>query len=201
MVVLHKLIHCELFMKLTLDEAIQKGVESHKAGVAQIQQADILYTAILKVQPKHPDANHNLGVLAVNLGKVQEALPFFRAALEANSTISQFWLSYIDALIKLGCLDDAQIVFTQAKNKGANGDEFDELEQQLSKRTLKENQPDTREKAGTITCEPNILGSVELDRALKLAKQKSIEGRLEEARSIYEDILQKFPDSLLNKTH
>ena len=201
MVVLHKLIHCELFMELTLDEAIQKGVESHKAGIAQIQQADMLYTAILKVQPKHPDANHNLGVLAVNLGKVQEALPFFRAALEANSTISQFWLSYIDALIKLGHLDDAQNVFAQAKNKGANGAEFDELEQQLSKQTLKENHPDTREMAGSISCEPNILGNVQLDRALKLAKQKSIEGRLEEARSIYEDILQKFPDSLLNETH
>ena len=57
-------------MELTLDQALQKGVEAHKAG--QVQEADRLYTAILKAQPKHPDANHNMGVLAVGVGKVQE---------------------------------------------------------------------------------------------------------------------------------
>ena len=44
-------------MELTIDQALQKGVEAHKAG--QVQEADRLYTAILKAQPKHPDANHN----------------------------------------------------------------------------------------------------------------------------------------------
>ena len=86
--------------ELTIDQALQQGVEAHKAG--QVQEADRLYTAILKAQPKHPDANHNMGVLAVGVGKVQEALPFFKTALEANPATAQFWLSYIDALIKLG---------------------------------------------------------------------------------------------------
>ena len=72
-------------MELTLEEALQKAVEAHKAG--QIQEADRLYTAILQAQPKHPDANHNMGVLAVGVGKVQEALPFFKTALEADPSI------------------------------------------------------------------------------------------------------------------
>ena len=67
-------------MELTLDQALQKGVEAHKAGKAQ--EADQYYTAILKANPKHPDANHNMGVLAVGLGKVETALPFFKTALE-----------------------------------------------------------------------------------------------------------------------
>ena len=79
-------------MELPLDEALKQGVEAHKAG--QIQEADRLYIAILQVQPKHPDANHNMGVLAVSVGKIQEALPFFKTALEANPSIDQFWLSY-----------------------------------------------------------------------------------------------------------
>ena len=62
-------------MELTIDQALQKAIEAHQAG--QIQEADRLYTAILKAQPKHPDANHNLGVLAVSVGKANEALPFF----------------------------------------------------------------------------------------------------------------------------
>ena len=106
-------------MELTLDQALQKGVEAHKAG--QMQEADRYYTAILKANPKHPDANHNMGVLAVGLGKVEQALPFFKTALEANSSIAQFWLSYIDALIKLDKLDDAKTVLDQAKSNGANG--------------------------------------------------------------------------------
>ena len=116
-------------MDLTLDQALQKGIEAHKAGKAQ--EADRYYTAILKVQPKHPDANHNMGVLAVGFGKVQEALPFFKAALKANPDIAQFWLSYIDALIKLDRLADAKAVFDEAKSKGAKGDAFDQVEKQL----------------------------------------------------------------------
>ena len=117
-------------MKLTLAEALQKGIEAHKAGKAQ--EADQYYTAILKAQPKHPDANHNMGVLAVGVGKAEAALPFFKTALEANSSIVQYWLSYIDTLIKLGRIDDAKAVCEQARSNGVKGDGFDKLEKQLS---------------------------------------------------------------------
>ena len=116
-------------MELTLDQALQKGIAAHKAG--QVQEADRLYTAILKVQPEHPDANHNMAVLAVGVGKFQEALPFFKTALEANPNTTQFWLDYIDALIRLDKLVDAKDLLDQAKSKGAKGDRFDSLEQRL----------------------------------------------------------------------
>ncbi len=103
-------------MELTIDQALKKGIEAHKAG--QVTEADRYYTAILKAQPKHPDANHNMGALAVGLGKVKEALPFFKTALEVNPSITQFWLSYIDALIKLNRMDDAKAVCDEAKSKG-----------------------------------------------------------------------------------
>ena len=75
-----------------------------------MQEADRLYTAILKVQPKHHDANHNMGVLAVGVGKVEQALPFLKTALARNPSKALFRLSYIDALIKLRKLADAQSV-------------------------------------------------------------------------------------------
>ena len=115
--------------ELTIDQALQQGVEAHKAG--QIQEADRLYTSIIQAQPKHPDANHNMGVLSLGVGKVQEALPFFKTALEANPATAQFWLSYINTLIKLDQLVDAKALLDQAKSKGAKGDGFDELEQRL----------------------------------------------------------------------
>ena len=108
-------------MKFTIDQALQKAIEAHKAG--RIQDADRLYTAILRVQPNHPHANHNLGILAVVVGEVKKALPFLRTALEANSSIAQFWLSYIDALIKLDKFDEAKAMLDQAKTRGAKNSE------------------------------------------------------------------------------
>ena len=117
-------------MELTLDQALQKGIEAHKAG--NIREADRFYTAVIRAQPSHPDANHNLGVLAVGVGKLEEALSFFKTALEANKTVAQFWLSYIDTLLKLDRKEEARELFLQAKNVGAKGDTFDKLEKQLN---------------------------------------------------------------------
>ena len=68
--------------EVTVEEALKLGIEAHRAG--KIEEADRYYTAIISAQPNHPDANHNIGVLAVGLGKIEQALPFFRKALKAN---------------------------------------------------------------------------------------------------------------------
>ena len=54
-------------MELTIEQALQQGVAAHKEG--KLQDAERLYRAILQLQPLHPDANHNLGVLAVSVDK------------------------------------------------------------------------------------------------------------------------------------
>ena len=120
-------------MELTLDQALQKGIEAHKAG--KVQEADAYYTSILKANPKHPDANHNMGVLAVGVGKVEEALPFLKTALEVNPNITQFWLSYINALIKLDQMDQAKAALEKARQAGAQGKSLDQIEQILNAST------------------------------------------------------------------
>ena len=84
-------------MELTIEQALQQGVTAHKEG--KLQDAERLYRAILQSQPKHPDANHNLGLIAISVDQIEAALLLFKTALEANAKIEQFWLSYIDALI------------------------------------------------------------------------------------------------------
>ena len=116
-------------MELTLDQALQKGIEAHKAG--KVQEADAYYTSILKANPKHPDANHNMGVLAVGVGKVEKALPFLKTALEVNPNITQFWLSYINALIKLDQMDQAKSALEKARQAGAKGESLDQIEQRI----------------------------------------------------------------------
>ena len=93
-------------MELAIDEALQRGVAAHKEG--KLHEAERLYRAILQVNSKHPDANHNLGILAISVNKVEMALPLFKTAVEANPNVEQFWLSYIQVLIRLHMLADAR---------------------------------------------------------------------------------------------
>ena len=156
-------------MELTLDQALQKGIEAHKAG--KVEEADRYYTAILKAQPKHPDANHNMGVLAVGLGKVEQALPFFKTALEANPNIAQYWLSYIDTLIKLDQSDEAKAMFDKAKSNGAKGDGFDKLEEQIrlsSSKTSNTQEPPQEQLQALITQHSQGQYQEALDEASKL---------------------------------
>ena len=178
-------------MELTVGEALKRGVEAHKAG--QLQEAEGFYTTILNDQPNHADANHNMGVLAVGVGKVEESLPFFKAASGANPNIVQFWLSYVNALMKLDRITEAQVVFYQAKSKGANGKAIDQLEKQIAKRGQKVDKANIMGTEGSSYSKPNILDTMKLDKALRLAKRKYKEGHVEEANNIYQEILQKFP--------
>jgi len=124
-------------MELTIEQALQQGVAAHKEG--KLQDAERLYRAILQSQPSHPDANHNLGVLAVSVHKADAALPLFKTALEANPKIEQFWLSYIDALIKEQQFDNAKQVLAQAKAQGVDEARLNSLEAQGLPKTEKPN--------------------------------------------------------------
>ena len=144
-------------MELTIDQALQQGVAAHKEG--KLQDAERLYRAILQAQPNHPDANHNLGALAVAVGKPLEALPLFQRALETNPQIEQFWLSYIDALIKLEQLDEAKRVLVEGEKAGLSSDKLDVL-----KPRLKGTAPNATKKTGK--------GQTVSEKRKKLAERK-----------------------------
>ena len=176
-------------MELTIEQALQQCASIHKKG--KFQEAERLYRAILQAQPTNAEANYNMGMLAVGMGKIEESLLFFKAALDANPRTGQFWISYIDALIMLGRKADGRAVFDQAKENGVKGEKFDQLE-----RKLKVSEANIIGEKVLTSAKPNILDTIKLDQALRIGKRKSKEGQLKEAQDIYQDILQKFP---LNK--
>lgn len=112
-------------MELTVEQALQKGIEAHREG--KVREADQFYTAILTAQPTHPDANHNLGVLCMSIENFDQALIFLERALDAKPTTKQFWLSYIDVLIKTKNFEKAKNILNQAEEKGFEIDGFEEL--------------------------------------------------------------------------
>ncbi|MDA9314641.1 tetratricopeptide repeat protein [Alphaproteobacteria bacterium] len=116
-------------MELTIGQALQQGVTAHKEG--KLQEAERFYLAILKVQPKHPDANHNLGLIAVSMNQFGLALQFFKSAVEVNPDIEQFWLSYIEALITEGQFESAKQVIKEGEGKGVSKEKLKAFAQKL----------------------------------------------------------------------
>ena len=115
---------------LTVDQAFQQAVTHHQSG--NLQYAEHLYRAILKVVPQHPDSNHNLGVLAAQAQQPSEALPYFKLALESNPDNGQYWLNYINALIQTGYMDVARQALEQAIQRGLEGEGVDAIKKRLA---------------------------------------------------------------------
>ena len=56
-----------------LDALLSQAIAHHQAGRGL--EAEKLYYAFLARQPRQPDAHHNLGVLAIQTGRMEEGLP------------------------------------------------------------------------------------------------------------------------------
>ena len=120
-------------MELTIEQALSQGVAAHNAG--NLQEAERAYQAILQSQPKHPDANHNLGLISISVNQIEAALLLFKTALDVNPNVEQFWMSYIDALVKNNQLKDAKQAFEKSKNRGFDAKKLKVLLSQSKKLT------------------------------------------------------------------
>ena len=101
---------------LPLDVALQEAVAHHQAG--RLREAERLYRSILQVQPGQPDANHNLGVLAMQVGQHAAGLPYLKTARTVNPSIAQYSLSYAEALLATGQAGEALNVLQSAMQRG-----------------------------------------------------------------------------------
>ncbi|MFT4063183.1 tetratricopeptide repeat protein [Paraburkholderia sp.] len=101
---------------MTTDIELQRAVEHHRAE--RFSEAEQLYRSILLAEPDHPDANHNFGLLALQMGLFEDGLPFFRAAVSAAPERRQFWSSYIEALTLNGRHDEAREVCESGRRRG-----------------------------------------------------------------------------------
>jgi predicted O-linked N-acetylglucosamine transferase (SPINDLY family) len=111
------------------DTVLQQALAHQQAG--EFQQAGELYLSILQTDPQHAEANHNMGVLAVQMEQPAASLAYFIAALDADPTRGQYWLNYIDALFRAGQQDDARQVLALARQQGLEGDAVEALAQRI----------------------------------------------------------------------
>ncbi|MBF0126701.1 MAG: tetratricopeptide repeat protein [Magnetococcales bacterium] len=81
----------------TLDEALGQAIALHQSG--HLAEAEQRYLTILRHFPEHGETRHRLGALAVQAGEPAAGLSHFQAALQADPTVEQYWLSYLEALL------------------------------------------------------------------------------------------------------
>ena len=117
-------------MELTIEEAFRRGDQAYKEG--NINEADKFFTAVLGVFPDHPLANYKLGIMAVEIGRASKAISLLEMATKADGSKLEFWLNYIDLLIKLGLRRDAKDALSQAKKNGHSGSNIEILDEKLS---------------------------------------------------------------------
>jgi protein O-GlcNAc transferase len=112
------------------NETFQQAVGHHQSG--RFKEAEGLYRAVLAADPVHPDANHNLGVLALQLKQPAVALPHLKVALDQAPGHHQFWFTYITALTQAGNELEARRTLDQARASGLPAAQADQLERQLN---------------------------------------------------------------------
>ncbi len=117
-------------MRKIINQTLKRAIAAHREG--QLQNAERLYREILTIQPKHSDANHNLGLIAMSLHKAALALPLLKSAIEANPKVDQYWLSYIKALINEKLFDDAKQKLVEAERQGVDKNKLKSLEANLT---------------------------------------------------------------------
>lgn len=193
-------------MGLTIEQALQKGIAAHKAG--KLEEAERLYRDILQNRPLHPDANHNLGLLAVALNQVDAALPLFKKALEVNPKIEQFWLSYIDALIQDKQFDHAQHILEQGKRQGLARNKADAIDAQIIRAQAKEPKLGLQKNTLTLSEKRKKLAQRKKQKKDKKQKLQAISppdtqinhlleyyqnGQYEEAEELAKSITRQYP--------
>lgn len=114
--------------EVPLDTELQQALAAHQAG--QYAEAEALYLAILQAQPYHAIANHNLGLLAGQLGQPAAGLPYLHKALSVNPDEGQFWLSYANGLLQAERPDEALEIVETAIGRGLDNAASQALRQQ-----------------------------------------------------------------------
>ena len=112
-----------------VDTTLEHAISAHESG--NLVLAGEKYLEILNLDPKHPDANHNFGLIALKMDEQAMAVQFFKNAIESNPSIKEYWVSCINTLIELKDVKNAQIALEKAKEVGHIDEVFEKLASNL----------------------------------------------------------------------
>lgn len=157
-----------------INQAFQHALACIQSG--RIQEAEDLFHSIVTIEPKHPEANFNLGLLAFEFHNPEDSLPYFEVAVEVRPHHSPYWLAYIEAIDKTGKHEEALQLIEMAMQAGLHINDFSELKNRLSGKNI------------DIDTEPL---PEQLEKILLTVQQQ----QYEEAEIMTRTLLRKFPNN------
>ena len=95
---------------------LMQGIDAQNEG--RLEEAKKLYNLVLLSEPHNSDAHHNLGIISLIYSKLDDALVNFKNALTSNPSIEQFWISYVETLIKKNDFVKAKKTLKKARKNG-----------------------------------------------------------------------------------
>ena len=151
---------------LSISALLEQAIASHKAG--QPAAAAKAYRAVIGVEPGHAEANHNLGVLMMQSGRIEEGLAHLGRALATNAREALFDVSYARGLLAAGKPEEAGAVLARGRRLGLADGRFAALELQIQSRADSPELLDTRGSA--LLAEGKVEDAIQCYRqALALA--------------------------------
>ena len=118
------------YSNASIERDLEQALTHHQAG--RLVEARRVYQTILQADPRHPAANHNLGVLAMAEDRIDEALHHLKQAVEADPTAVEAWIGYVEALVRAGRHGSARDVLKLARQRGLDSPQFMLLEGRLA---------------------------------------------------------------------
>ena len=82
--------------------------------MVSLDEAIETYDALLVVAPRHAEGLSGRGVVLARLGRFEESLASFEAAVESDATLTKGWYNLGLALHKSGCNRRARVSFERA---------------------------------------------------------------------------------------
>lgn len=115
-----------------IHEAVAQAAAHHRTG--RLLEAERLYRLVLQASPNNSAANHNLGTMAVQLGKPSFGLPHLKAALAADPAELRYWLSYANGLLAAGRDGEVCELIEQARQSGIVSKDLDAIGHRANQR-------------------------------------------------------------------
>jgi protein O-GlcNAc transferase len=95
-----------------LQQTISDALALHQAG--KYAEAEAAYRQVLETHPDHPDANHLLGVIAYQYGRLKVALELIEKAISINGRVAEYHRNLGLVLAGLGRMDEAADSYRRA---------------------------------------------------------------------------------------
>jgi Tfp pilus assembly protein PilF len=162
------------------DAALKQALAHHRAG--RSAAAEEGYRTLIGADPRHAVANHHLGVLLIQTGRMEEGLARLKSALDSEPAEPLFYFSFAKGLLAAGNPAEAGAILRQAMQRGLADERYAPLKAQIRDAAVAKYRQALAVRPGDAVLLDN-LGTALLGQ-----------GKVEEAVGCYRQALVQSPD-------